>query len=127
MHKDGVGLSIRQLLSQFDETITVTGRISRDLELTKRLYKERTKPVLFENLDGFHAVGNLWSTRERIAKAMNTTSQELTGKMMEAMSNPSAPPEIDNAPFDKNIRADFDLRESAIPKFYPSDGGRLIT
>jgi len=120
-------LSIRQLLSQFDETITVTGKISRDLELTKILYKERTKPVLFENLDGFHAVGNLWSTRERIAKAMNTTSQELTGKMMEAMSNPSAPQEIDNAPFDKNVLTDFDLRESAIPKFYPSDGGRFIT
>src|SRR4030042_6875326 len=104
MRKDGVGLSIRQLLSQFDETITVKGKISRDLELTKILYKERTKPVLFENLDGYHAVGNLWSTRERIAKAMNTTSQELTGKMMEAMSNPSAPQGIANAPFHKTVR-----------------------
>ena len=120
-------MSIRQLLSQFDETITVKGKISRDLELTKILYKERTKPVLFENLDGFRAVGNLWSTRERIAKAMNTTSQELTKKMMEAMNNPSPPQEIDNAPFDKNVLTDFDLRESAIPKFYPTDGGRFIT
>lgn len=101
--------------------------MSRELELTKILLKEKTKPVLFENLDGFRAVGNLWSTRERIARAMDTTPAELTRKMMQAMDSPSAPQEIENAPFDKNIMTDFDLRESSIPKFYAGDGGRYIT
>lgn len=82
---------------------------------------------MFENLDGFRAVGNLWSTRERIARAMGTTPTELTAKMMQAMDSPSTPQEVDNAPFDKNVLTDFDLRESAIPKFYPTDGGRFVT
>ncbi|OGS56218.1 MAG: hypothetical protein A3K60_08735 [Euryarchaeota archaeon RBG_19FT_COMBO_56_21] len=118
---------MRKLLEQFPETITVNGRVSRDLELTKALWKEKTKPVFFENLDGFRAVGNLWSTRERIASAMAVTPIDLSAKMMQAMDHPSPPQEIDSAPFDKNVLTDFDLRESAIPKFYPTDGGRFIT
>jgi UbiD family decarboxylase len=120
-------LAVRELLNQFNETVVVKGHVSRELELTNTLFKEKMKPVLFENLDGFKAIGNLWSTRERIARAMGVSPEELTRKMMKAMDSPSQPQEIDKAPFEKNILTDFDLRESAIPKFYPTDGGRFIT
>ncbi|MBU0684516.1 MAG: UbiD family decarboxylase [Thermoplasmatota archaeon] len=120
-------MAVRELLNQFNETVVVKGHVSRELELTNTLFKEKMKPVLFENLDGFRAVGNLWSTRERIARAMGVSPEELTRKMMQAMDSPSQPQEIDKAPFEKNILTDFDLRESAIPKFYPTDGGRFIT
>lgn len=120
-------LSVRKLIAQFPETVVVKGRVSRELELTRALWKDKTKPILFENLDGFHAVGNLWSTRERIAGALGVDPSELAKRMMQAMDSPSPPQEIDSAPFDKNILDDFDLRESAIPKFYPSDGGRFVT
>jgi UbiD family decarboxylase len=115
------------MLSQFPETVVVKGRVSRDLEATKALWKARNVPVLFENLDGYQAVGNLWSTRERVARAMGTSPGDLANKMLQAMDSPSPPQEIENAPFDKNVLTDFDLRESAIPKFYPTDGGRFIT
>lgn len=120
-------MAVRELLNQFNETVVVKGHVSRELELTNTLFKEKMKPVLFENLDGFKAIGNLWSTRERIARAMGVSPEELTRKMMKAMDSPSQPQEIDKAPFEKNILTDFDLRESAIPKFYPTDGGRFIT
>jgi UbiD family decarboxylase len=120
-------LAVRELLNQFNETVVVKGHVARELELTKTLFKERTKPILFENLDGFRAIGNLWSTRERIAAAMGVSPADLTMKMMRAMDSPSKPQEIENAPFDQNILTDFDLRESAIPKFYATDGGRFIT
>ena len=120
-------MAVRELLNQFNETVVVKGHVSRELELTNTLFKEKMKPVLFENLDGFRAIGNLWSTRERIARAMGVSPEELTRKMMQAMDSPSQPQEIDKAPFEKNILTDFDLRESAIPKFYPTDGGRFIT
>ena len=58
---------------------------------------------------------------------MKTTPMELTKKMMQAMSSPSPPLEVEAAPFDNNILTDFDLRESSVPKFYPGDGGRYIT
>ncbi len=127
MHEQGVSLSVRSFLDQFKETIVVKGHISRDLELTHILYREKTRPVLFEDLDGFRAVGNLWSTRERIAAAMGVEPAELTRKMIQAMDSPSKPQELENAPFDQNVLTDFDLRESAIPKFYKTDGGRFVT
>jgi UbiD family decarboxylase len=127
MHQTGVLLSVRSFINQFEETISVKGHISRDLELTKILFKERTTPVFFDDLDGYRAIGNLWSTRDRIARTMNCTPVELTKKMMQAMDSPSLPQEIDSAPFDKNSLTDFDLMESAIPKFYKGDGGRFVT
>ena len=127
MPQPGVSLSVRRFIEQFEETIVVKGHISRDLELTKVLLKERTRPVLFENLDSFRVIGNLWSTRDRIAKAMGVLPLELTQKMMQAMDSPSPPQEVENAPFDKNVMTDFDLKESAIPKFYKTDGGRFVT
>jgi anhydromevalonate phosphate decarboxylase len=120
-------LSVRSFLDKSEDKVVVKGLISRELELTHILFKEKTRPVMFENMDGFRAVGNLWSTRERIAKAMAVDPSDLTAKMMQAMDSPSMPQEIENAPFDRNILTDFDLRESAIPKFYKTDGGRYVT
>ena len=47
--------------------------------------------------------------------------------MLEAMSSPSPPQEVEKAPFEDNVLTEFDLRESAIPKFFEGDGGRYIT
>ena len=118
---------MRAMLDKMEETVVIKGRVSKELEVTKYLLKASTKPILFEDLEGYTAVGNLWSTRERIAAAMGTTPSELPGKMLKAMDSPSPPQEIENAPFDRNVLDEFDLRASAIPKFYKTDGGRYVT
>ena len=110
-----------------EETVEVKGKVSRDLEVTKYLTKAGDKPVLFEDLDGHRAVGNLWASRKRIEQALRSTPEELSARMLEAMSAPTSPQEVDRAAFEENIMTDFDLRESAIPKFYTGDGGRYIT
>lgn len=108
-------------------TVEVKGRVSRDLEVTKYLTKAGDKPVLFEDLDGHRAVGNLWASRKRIEQTLKSGPEDLSARMLEAMSAPSAPQEVDSAAFEENVLTDFDLRESAIPKFYAGDGGRYIT
>ncbi|UCE91678.1 MAG: UbiD family decarboxylase [Methanobacteriota archaeon] len=115
------------MLEGFEETVVVKGKVSRDLEATKYLTKAGDRPVLFEDLDGHRAVGNLWASRKRIEQALKSTPEELSARMQEAMSAPSAPQEVDRAAFEENVLTDFDLRESAIPKFYSGDGGRYIT
>ncbi len=111
----------------FEETVVVKGKVSRDLEVTRYLTKAGDRPVLFEDLDGHRAVGNLWADRKRILQALKCTPEELSARMLEAMSSPTPPQEIDSAPFEENVMTDFDLRESAVPKFYSGDGGRYIT
>ncbi len=105
----------------------VKGRVSRDLEVTRYLSKAGEAPVLFDNLDGHKAVGNLWASRRRIEEALKSTPEQLSSRMLEAMSSPTPPQEVDSAPFEQNILTEFDLNESAIPKFFEGDGGRYIT
>lgn len=107
--------------------MTVKGRVSRDLEATKYLAKAGDAPVLFENLDGHRAVGNLWASRKRIEHALRSSSEQLSLRMLEAMGSPTPPQEIDKAPFEQNVLTEFDLNESAIPRFFDGDGGRYIT
>ncbi|UCE46178.1 MAG: UbiD family decarboxylase [Methanobacteriota archaeon] len=120
-------MSIRSLLEQYEDTVIVKGRVSRDMEVAKHLTKAGNTPVLFENLDGHMAVGNLWASRERIERALNSSGEELSSRLLEAMSSPTPPQEIDRAPFEENVLTEFDLRESAIPRFFEGDGGRYIT
>ena len=114
-------------MEQYEDTVIVKGRVSRDMEVAKHLTKAGTTPVLFENLDGHMAVGNLWASRERIERALNSNREEMSSRMLEAMSSPTSPQEIDRAPFEENVLTEFDLRESAIPRFFEGDGGRYIT
>ncbi|UCE81481.1 MAG: UbiD family decarboxylase [Methanobacteriota archaeon] len=120
-------MSIRSLLARYEETVIVKGRVSKDLEITKYLARAGEAPVLFENLDGHRAVGNLWASRKRIEEALNSNSEQLSSHMLEAMGSPSPPQEVDRAPFEENVLTEFDLRESAIPRFYEGDGGRYVT
>lgn len=120
-------MSIRSLVEHYEETVVIKGRVSRDLEAARYLLKAGDAPVLFENLDGHRAVGNLWASRKRIEQALRSSSEELSARMLEAMSSPTPPQEVDRAPFEENMLTEFDLRESAIPKFFEGDGGRYIT
>jgi UbiD family decarboxylase len=127
MRAEVIELSLRGLLEKFPETMVVEEPVSSDLELTRVLWQNRTVPVHFKDLDGKSAVGNVWSSRERIARAMACTASVLSDNMIRAMDSPSPPQEIENAPFDRNITESVDLSALPIPKFYEGDGGRFIT
>jgi len=73
------------------------------------------------------AAGNLWSTRERIAEAMQIKKEQLIPMMLEAMVHPSLPKQVGDAPFMDNVRKEFDLTSLPIPKYFPGDQGRYIT
>jgi len=67
-------MAIRPWLEKFSgDVVTVKERTSRELEATRLLQRHPRNPVHFTDLDGHEAVGNLWSTRERLAAAMGTT------------------------------------------------------
>lgn len=121
-------MAIRQWLETFSgDVVTVKDRTSRELECTRVLMKHPRSPVHFTDLEGFEAVGNLWSTRERVAGAMGTTRDELMGHLIEAMARPEDAELVEKAGFQANESADVDLLDSPVPKLYPGDAGRYIT
>ncbi len=109
------------------EVVTVEERVGRELEVTKHLLENPNRPVWFRDLEGYEAVGNLWSTRDRIATALKTNKRDLVSHILEAIRHPREFAVTGNAGFLENQSEDFDLRESPIPKYYPGDAGRYIT
>src|SRR3989304_5974966 len=121
-------MAIREWLEKFFAAgCTIKDRTSRELECTRILMKHPRNPVHFMDLDGHEAVGNLWSTRERVAAAMGTTRDDLMGPLMEALARPGGAGGIPRADFMANESTDVDLLESPVPKLFPGDAGRYVT
>lgn len=120
-------MSIRSFLSKIDDIVEVEEEVSLEMGVTRKLMESPSTPVLFKNLSGFRAVGNLWSERRRIASAMNIDQREMIGAFLRALSSPCGFREVDYAGFERNVDQNFDLRKLPIPKFFPGDGGRYVT
>ncbi|AHL21944.1 UbiD family decarboxylase [Thermococcus nautili] len=118
---------LREILQTFDDLIVIKEPVSKELEITRYLLKYRDRPVLFEDVDGWKVAGNIWSTRERIARFLNTSRERLMHVVADAMENPSPYKTVKSAPFLKNSTEDFSLLELPVPKYYPKDGGPYFT
>jgi len=121
-------MALRAWLQTFaDDVVKVKERTSRELEAARALLRHPTTPVHFADLDGFEAVGNLWSTRDRISRALGITKEDLFKKIMEAQTHPRDVRIVDRADFQANASTDIDLLDSPVPKLFPNDAGRYIT
>src|SRR3972149_6225581 len=88
-------MALRPWLERFaHETITIKGRMSREVELTKHLVAHPNVPVHFTDLDGFEAAANVWSTRDRIAAALEIPR----GGARPGRRGPPRPPRPEAAP-----------------------------
>lgn len=120
-------MSLKAYIEAFPEIEAIDEEVSREYEITKMLKEDPTKPILFNNLNDFKAIGNLWGTRERMAKGLGCEEEEMVFKIHDAMRNPIPPKIVDDSPLMKHKLDDFDLTESPIPKWFPGDGGHYIT
>ncbi len=118
---------MKELLESFGDLIVVDRPVKPELEITRFLRKYMDRPVLFTDVGEWKVAGNLWSSRERIAKALRTNRQGLTELILRAMEDPKPFRRVESARFMKNRSGDFSLGDLPIPKFYPLDGGRYIT
>ncbi|HYV08683.1 MAG TPA: UbiD family decarboxylase, partial [Thermoplasmata archaeon] len=74
-------MAVREWLERFsDDVLRIEADTSREIEATRILVREPRRPVHFRSLDGAEAVGNLWSTRDRVAAALRTPNETLLGR-----------------------------------------------
>ncbi|ASJ06841.1 UbiD family decarboxylase [Thermococcus pacificus] len=118
---------LREIIERFEDAIIIEEPVSKELEVTRYLLKYRDRPVLFRDVGGWEVAGNIWSTRERIARYLGIKREEIIHFMADAMENPSPYRVVEKAPFLGNSTADFSLRELPVPKYYPKDGGQYFT
>lgn len=121
-------MALREWIDRFaSDIVRVQDPTSRDLGATRTLLEHPKHPVHFTDLDGSEAVGNLWSTRSRIAAALNITTSDLLPRLLEAQADPRDGRLVDRADFLKNSTRDVDLFDLPVPKLFPKDAGRYIT
>ncbi len=121
-------MAIRPWLNRFaDDVVRVENPTSREIECTRILVGHPRQPVHFTKLEGGEAVGNLWSTRERVAASLAIPKEQLLPKLMEAQAHPTDARMVDGAPFFAQSTTDVDLRDLPIPKLFPRDAGRYVT
>ena len=95
-------------------------------DATKIISEDQDRTVLFTDLNGGKAVGNLFSTRRKIAAAMGIDQSEIVKHMIHAIDNPEDTQIVDNPDF-RFQELPLDLTKLPICKYFPEDGGRYIS
>ncbi len=95
-------------------------------KITEILLEDQDTTVLFENINGKKAAGNVFSTRKKIASAMNVKPAKIVEHILSAIDSPCDANEVKDPEF-KSVSMNVDLTALPIPMYYPEDGGRYIT
>ncbi len=110
-----------------DSVFTVSAKIDADSqEITRILQEDQDRTVLFTDLNGAKAAGNIFSTRSKVATALNVGNDEIVSHLTCAIASPR-PTNLVEKPAFKSKSIDADLMKLPIPKYFPKDGGRYIT
>lgn len=118
-------MSVRKYLSGSEHI--VSGNIDADSQNATRIIAEdQDRTVLFSDLNGGAAVGNLFSTRKKIASALGIDQSEIVTHMIHAIDNPEDVMEVDDPEFGFQ-ELPLDLMRLPICRYFPEDGGRYIS
>ena len=91
-------MSVKESIS--GDVVTVQGPVDPDTrDVTRKLMEDQSKTVVYEDLNGGRAVGNLFSTREKIAAALNVPKDGIVEHLLHAISNPEPCEIVENPEF----------------------------
>lgn len=112
----------REIVRSLGNAVYVKEKVKKNMEITKYLLKYPKRPVFFKDLEGYEAVGNVWSERKNFEKVLAT--KNIIRNLLDAIDNPEEY-EIVEGRFHKT--GDFSLSELPIPKYFENDGSNYIT
>lgn len=118
-------MSVRRYIP--DSALVVKEKVDPDTQrATGILMEDQGRTVLFSSLNGKEAVGNLFSTREKIAAAMGIRPDGITDLLSKALDSPAPVREVKDPAF-RHASAKPDLMKLPICKYFPEDGGRYVS
>ena len=95
-------------------------------DATKIISEDQDRTVLFTDLNGGKAVGNLFSTRKKIASALGIDQSEIVKYMIKAIDHPCDTETVSDPEF-RFQELPLDLTKLPICKYFPEDGGRYVS
>jgi len=124
--------TFRAMLTRLDEDGEIL-RLGKEVDARhlSALIVKADKPILFERLRGFDlpAVGGLFWSRKRLARALGWPESELGTRFMAGIGKTIEPVLVEDAPVQEVVRTgrDVDLTELPIPFLAERDGGPYIS
>lgn len=110
-----------------EDAKVVSSHVARDdCSATGYMLADQSRTIVFEDLDGGKAVGNRFSTREKMAAALNIPRDGIVKHILDAVNRPRPCTVVDDAECFQ-CEVPLDLTALPIPKYYPEDGGRYVT
>lgn len=120
-----------RLIDQVDaeNIIEIDDEVSTEYEITKILKQHPTDTVVFTNIkdSDMNIISGICNTRDKIAKSVNTTVDELTQTIINTTNNPTPVENIVNYDEVYPNNEPADLSKIPILKYYPEDMGKYIT
>lgn len=101
--------------------------VSKDLEVSRYLHENPRQAMLFENVQGHRVAGNVFPTRDAIARYLGMAKDQVRGALVDAMEHPEDEKEVENPAFLEVTDERVDLKALPIPRYYPGDGGAYVT
>ena len=128
-------MNLRDFLGQLEsekELVKVSGQVDPNIEMAAVINELEEKPTLFENVKGYpdyKVVSGLCSSRELIAKGLDTPLENLLSKIVDSLNNLKEPELVENAPCQREVikKDDVDLEKLPILFHLEGDGGPYIT
>jgi UbiD family decarboxylase len=127
--------SLRDFVEDLEkENILKTSKkeVSLKYEMASVLKNKEDTPIMFERIkeikNGMKAFGNIFATKDLVAKYLGVKKENLIEVLNKAIENPSEPKEIEfsKAPVVKNVMEITNLHELPIPIHTDKDGGPYI-
>jgi UbiD family decarboxylase len=120
-------VDLRSFLQNLPNLKTIHTKVSKDLEVSRHMHEDPAQPMLFENVDGHRVCGNVFPTRDLIARYLGMSKEQVRGALVDAMEHPEDEQETDGPAFMEVTDPKVDLPGLPIPRYYPADGGSYIT
>jgi len=124
-------MNFRNFLEKLEhegKVIKIKKDVSTELELAGIVDALGEKPCFFENVkeSRIPVVAGLVSSKELVAKALNTNMQKILPKLSSAIQNPEIPEIVKTGECQQIVEKNVDLNQLPIMRYTDKDGGKYI-
>ena len=117
-----------ELLREAKELVDLNAPVDREFELSAILERQGQGPAIqFNDVTGYHGpvVGNLLSSRHKMALLLGITDSELLPTLIRAIDHPTAPVEVNHAACQEEVHSkDLDLLK-ILPRAGSAPGNKI--
>ncbi|EQD30546.1 Carboxylyase-related protein, partial [mine drainage metagenome] len=123
----GPVVPLAPFLTRDHEVRQVEGSVDLRWGITEEILRDPRRPAWFRGTGAMTVVGNLWSSRERVARHLGVPAAGLPDLLLTALEHPTPPERVEGPAAFHVLPGPVDLTRLPVPVFFPRDAGPYLT